>query len=266
MSLQSQNLDQVIKSLRDQQARTERGLLQVRQSVAALAAESVLRRQGREPRMPLEFTSQFGEDLLVWSLFAQQTTGFFIEAGAFDGYRYSVTYPFEAIGWNGLLVEAIPRRYAECVTRRPHSRVVHAALGSQPGGGTTEFQVVEDQYGGMLSYSKPTASHLKDLGNARRASVSVPIATLNELLQDHAGPLDLVVLDLEGAEMDALAGFDIARFLPRVLLIEDNLYGQDPALRTFMQRFPYHPAGRLAVNEVFIRRDETAVIERLRWI
>jgi FkbM family methyltransferase len=266
MSLHSQHLDRVIQSLQAQQARTERDLLKVRQSVAALRAESVLRRQGREPRLPLEFTSQFGEDLLVWSLLAGQTSGFFVEAGAFDGYRYSVTYPLEAIGWNGLLVEAIPRRHAECVIRRPHSRVVHAALGSRPGGGTTEFCVVEDQYGGMLSYSKPTPSHLRDLGNTPRSLVSVPIATLNELLQEHAGPVDLVVLDLEGAELDALAGFDIGRFLPRILLIEDNLKGQDPALRNFMKALPYHSAGYLAVNDVYIRKDQNSVIEQLRWL
>ena len=56
----------------------------------------------------LEFRSQFGEDALLWDFFAGQLDGFFIEVGAFDGYNYSVSYAFECIGWDGLLIEAHP--------------------------------------------------------------------------------------------------------------------------------------------------------------
>jgi FkbM family methyltransferase len=216
--------------------------------------------------MPIEFTSQFGEDLLAWTLLGQPTEGFFIEAGAFDGYRYSVTYPLEAMGWKGLLVEAIPNRCAECAARRPGSRVVHAALSSQRGGGTAEFTVVEDRYGGMYSYSKPTAAQLKDIGNTPRSSVRVPLATLNELLAEHRGPIDLLVLDVEGAELDALAGFDIERYRPRIMLIEDNSRGKDPALSQFMQRYPYKSAGHQSVNAIYIHQDEAQIHERLKWM
>src|SRR5258708_7583815 len=104
--VQKTDLEQILVRMHQNQARIDRDLLRSRQAVAALQGESILRRHKREPVMPIEFTSQFGEDLLAWTLLGQPTNGFFIEAGAFDGYRYSVTYPLETMGWKGLLVEA----------------------------------------------------------------------------------------------------------------------------------------------------------------
>ena len=35
-------------------------------------------RRGVEPRMPIEFTSQYGEDLLAWDLLGGPSSGFFM--------------------------------------------------------------------------------------------------------------------------------------------------------------------------------------------
>jgi len=265
MSSSPNQLDLVLQQFQQQLLRMDRQLLKTRQSVAALQAESVLRAQGRAPRFPIEFTSQFGEDLLAWLLFGDQTTGFFIEAGAFDGYHHSVTYPFEAIGWHGLLVEPTPDRFQQCLARRPHSRVVNSALSRRDSQGVTDHWIVQDQYGGVLSYSKPTPEHLQAIGNATRSRVSVQLTTLDDLLADHHSEIDLCVIDVEGAELDVLDGFDLTRFKPRVLMIEDNSRGQDVALAAFMQRQPYTSIGRLAVNNIYVRSDQSDMLDRFRW-
>src|SRR3954467_449899 len=83
--------------------------LRLKRRVSCLEATMKLLSLGRKPALPtLEFRSQFGEDSMLWALFAGQLDGFFIEVGAFDGYDCSVTYALEAIGWKGLLVEPIP--------------------------------------------------------------------------------------------------------------------------------------------------------------
>jgi hypothetical protein len=54
--------------------------------------------------------------------------GFFIEAGANDGYAQSNTYYFEKIrGWSGLLIEPVPALAAEC-RRNRRGPVIEAAL------------------------------------------------------------------------------------------------------------------------------------------
>lgn len=257
---------QLLANVQLQLSQLNKQLLRTRQAVAALQAEAALRREDREPVMPIEFTSQFGEDLLVWTLLAGQTTGFFVEAGAFDGYHHSVTYAFEAVGWRGLLVEPIPARAAACAVRRPNSRVVHAALSRRGSTGATDFWVVDDPHGGILSYAKPTPDHLAAIGNVPRTRVSVPLATLDDLLAAHGDPVDLCVIDVEGAEPDVLDGFDLARFRPRLMLIEDNARGADPAVRDLMARHPYTRAGRLAVNDLYIRNDQPDVFDRFKWL
>jgi hypothetical protein len=67
-----------------------------------------LRLAGRTATLPVDFSAQFGEDILLWDIFRGQNDGFFIEVGAYDGVELSVSYIFEALGWRGLLVEALP--------------------------------------------------------------------------------------------------------------------------------------------------------------
>src|SRR4051794_22727762 len=52
-----------------------------------------------------EARSQNGEDALLWDLLGDREHGFFVEAGAYDGYTFSVSYLFEGAGWSGVLVE-----------------------------------------------------------------------------------------------------------------------------------------------------------------
>jgi len=55
--------------------------------------------------------------------------GFFVEAGANDGYTQSNTYYFEKMkGWSGVLVEPIPQLYRKCVKERSNSVVFNCAL------------------------------------------------------------------------------------------------------------------------------------------
>src|SRR5437867_1880647 len=101
MSELQDEVNKALEPMRRIWAKFARRLTRTRQKVYMLEAGVRLRALGKQPRLPLEFTSQFGEDLLAWDLFNGKTEGFFIEAGAFDGYHYSATYALEAIGWKG---------------------------------------------------------------------------------------------------------------------------------------------------------------------
>jgi len=241
-------------------------IVRLTQRVSAVEAGEKLRAEGRTPVMPIEFRSQYGEDLFLWQLLGGQTEGFFIEVGAFDGYHYSVTYALECLGWRGLLIEAHPERVGQCRERRKNSRVVHAALSKRGASGEAEFTMLEDQYGGMLSYHRTSAEHQRGLLSQgfKQSKAMVPVTCMNELLKDHSGPIDVAVIDVEGAELDVLDGFDLVKYRPRVLLIEENA-GQAPVnVGTVMRTQPYVQVGWVAVNRVFVRADETALQERVR--
>ena len=88
------------------------------------------------------------------------------------------------------------------------------------------------QYSGLMSLvdgamgsADADRAHVAD-GLARQAlaetyAVDVPAATLSDLLDTHGvADVDLLVLDVEGAESAALQGLDLARHRPELLLVE----------------------------------------------
>lgn len=243
----------------------------LRQRVLPLDAEKRLRDQGRAPRMPIEFRAQFAEDIALHSLLGDTPDGIVIEVGAFDGKTLSVSYALDAIGWDCLLIEAIPDRHAQCVKNRPHARVVHAALSHDDAPAELEFTITDDHFGGMLSYLTTDADHLaaiKDNKNPTR-QVRVPVTTMNALLEGETRPIAAASIDVEGGEVDLLKGFDLARHRPRILIIEDNTRSKPgPAKVSPVERYmltqPYTYVGFIGCNRLYIRADLTDLIARAR--
>ena len=87
--------------------------------------------------------------------------------------------------------------------------------------------------------------------------------TLDSLLEGHKGSTDFVVLDVEGHELAALEGFDLSRWRPTALLVEDNTRGEDGAVRKHVERSGYAYVGSLSQNDLFLREDELPLAKRL---
>lgn len=243
------------------------GLRTQRRAYCAYAAER-LRSAGRPPRSLPEFRSQFGEDLLLFDLFDGQFDGFFIEAGAFNGVDFSATYVFEQLGWSGLLIEPIPQRFEECRVNRPHARVVHAALGAPGDPDQASLEVTNDMYGGMLSFVNAGEDHHRRLAasDLPKVTVKVPQATLDSILGDDHPRIDLAILDVEANELRVLAGFDLARQRPRVLVVEDGSLGRNEPLHRAIGSHPYVLAGWGGENAIYIHRDESILWKRWQEI
>lgn len=223
--------------------------LLTRWRLRAAEAEATARwRAGAEGTFRPEARSQNGEDVLLWDLVGDREHGFFIEAGAYDGYEFSVSYLFEGAGWTGLLVEPLADRAAECTARRPGSRVVNAAL-SRPGAPE------------RATFTRDSVEWYSRLAPADGGGDVVRVTTLDELLEGHTGAIDFVVLDLEGHEGEALAGFDLARWQPTALLVESNDAGG--GVRQRIQGAGYAYVLTFAGNDLFLREDELALRKRL---
>jgi FkbM family methyltransferase len=154
--------------------------------------------------------------------------GFFVEAGANDGYLQSNTYYLEKFkNWKGILIEPIPELYELCLLERPQARVFNCALVPE---GHPE-STVRMTYAGLMSLvtgaqgsNEADRAHAEAgtmLGWDRNYEVEVPARTLSAILDQAAAPdIDLLSLDVEGYEPEALAGLNLDRWAPRYLLIE----------------------------------------------
>lgn len=155
--------------------------------------------------------------------------GFFIEAGANDGVSQSNTRYFEKnLDWTGLLVEPIPELAGKCKESRPSCIVENCALVSS----TYTRSHIEMRYanlmsvvaGGMKSADEEDR-HIRDGVEAQRLPetyrVNVPVATLSSLIaKNNIKKIDLLSLDVEGYELEALKGLDFNKTPPVYILVE----------------------------------------------
>lgn len=154
--------------------------------------------------------------------------GYFVEAGAFDGFHWSNTQMLSSLGWRGLLIEPHPVYYEQCRERyATHDKVqvVNAAVGCYTGPGllylggslsTLERQTV-DIYGKV-----PT---LQSSGLNGNDYVECFVYTLDELMSlfnISERRIDVLSLDVEGGELAALAGLNLARWKPRLAIVETH--------------------------------------------
>ncbi len=155
--------------------------------------------------------------------------GVFVEAGANDGLSQSNTAYFEeSRGWRGLLIEPIPDLAERCRANRPRSAVENCALVPLAQDG----QPVAMTYCGLMSvvdgsWPDPGAERahleagLKVQALERTYQVTVPGHSLSALIDRHRlRRIDLLSLDVEGFERQALDGLDFARHRPRFILVE----------------------------------------------
>ena len=132
--------------------------------------------------------------------------GFFVEAGANDGFTQSNTYWLERFrGWRGILVEPMPTYYEQCRAERPDATIVHAALVPHASEGDTvrmEFgdlwSTVQGAHGDAAAERDWVAPGLV-LGWHDAYTAEVPARTLSSILEEHGAPeVDLLSLDIEG--------------------------------------------------------------------
>lgn len=213
------------------------------------------------PRCYPEFRSQYGEDMLAWSMLDYAIGGTYVEVGGFDGETFSVTYALDAIGWEGVLIEAIPDMHAASLRNRPCATSMHSAVGPRGCDAHTMFVVVQGD--GMFSGAEGSHEITPNLPAATkpRKRLDVPYSDMDDLLYrrwPRGTQLDLAVIDVEGAELDVLDGMDFDVWMPRVVLIEDNSFGCDHGMDRYFAK-DYQLLGHLACNRVYGRKDDPQV-------
>jgi len=168
------------------------------------------------------YYSQHGEDFLLHKVF-NKTNGFFIEVGCIDGLRFSNTLFFEKLGWKGLCIEA-HNDYIELLNKnRPNSKVVHCAIGDND---KDDVVFYANARGSLSSLDKTTEERWRRDYAEHFTGFEEQVVkerTLTNVLDEFGvKEIDLLSIDIEGYEIEALMGLDFTKYKPEVLIVESD--------------------------------------------
>jgi FkbM family methyltransferase len=193
------------------------------------------------------------ENQLIAEFFGGKT-GYFVEVGANDPHARSQTWHLEQAGWTGVLIEPQPD-LARKLSGNRKSKVFAVAC-SSPDNTGRELP---------LHVAGPLSSLDRDQmapGSVPETTIQVPIRTLDGVLEEASAPIgfDFLSIDVEGHEIEVLRGFDIARWRPRLILLEDHV--ADLSKHRYLVASGYRIVRRYENNGWYVRQDAP---ETIKW-
>lgn len=185
----------------------------------------------------------------------RKTPGVCVECGAFDGVTESSCKFFEeTLGWQAHNIEPMPSAFRDLVANRPLSRNYHMALSNRCG--VAPFLQVSHPRLGLAfgnSSLRHSDQHLKELRDQGCCfeQIEVPTVTWAQFVDVWGvGGVDLLVLDVEGHELEVLEGMAGCPVMPKVVCVEAGNLGLDRVKRA-MADLGYTFDGSSHVNAFF---------------
>lgn len=204
------------------------------------------------------YFAQFGEDRILDAIFHHRSEGHCVEVGANDGVTDSMTYHFELMGWNCLLVEPIPDLAKKIMEHRNCTVKNYAASSTE---GEACFSVAEEALG--MSGMELTRDQRKKILRAGGTlnEIKVRKKPLDAILEEsNFGTIDFISIDVEGHELEVLKGFSPEKYRPRIMLIEDNSNKTDPSVQNYMKSKGYVIFKRTGVNDWYALENDRELV------
>ena len=215
--------------------------------------------------------AQIKQDIILdEKIFKGKREGFFVEVGALDGYGASNTYFFEMErDWSGLLIEPNPLEYNKrFLHSRPKSIWENCAISEKE----TEVNFLSiggpcNVLSGIIEYYNP--QHIERINRelemyksyeqghelfSTKDILKIQSVRLESLFDKHGiKNIDLISIDVEGAEIQVLKSINFDKVNINVLLIENN-YGLSDETK-FLESKGFRLLGSIQWDSVFIKND-----------
>lgn len=161
------------------------------------------------------YYGQYGEDRAIGALMPE--ISFYVDVGAYEPKLFSNTYRFYKKGGSGILIEPNPDKIRALKQVRPRDTVLNVGIGTQAG----EMPYYVFDADALNTFSEQVKEkNIKDSYKLIK-TIKIQVLTLAELLKE-ADKIDLLSIDTEGWDFEALSSLDWERHNPKVICIEDN--------------------------------------------
>ncbi len=187
------------------------------------------------------------EQSLVREFFHNKSNGYFVDVGANDPFLDSQSYHLEVLGWKGLLIEPLPDYVAQLKEKRK-GKVIQFACSSPENHNKVHKMLVAGVHSTLND--NPIA-----LGAVSNKTIDVNCRTLDSILEENGvvPGFDFLSIDVEGHEMELFKGFDLLKWKPRLVLLEDHVTNHKK--HNFMVSKGYQILLRTGLNSWYVPRD-----------
>jgi FkbM family methyltransferase len=157
------------------------------------------------------------EDVILNRVFREVESGFYVDVGAWDPDRDSVTRHFYEKDWAGINIEPIEYYYKRLEKMRPRDINLNIAISERE----DWVQIVEVVGSGMSSIESEAVQAAKEHGLKSRLKM-IQSLPLNEVLKRHAKDklIHFLKIDVEGHELAVIKSLDWSFFRPVVVIVE----------------------------------------------
>jgi hypothetical protein len=168
---------------------------------------------------------QEGEDRILTSLLYKiyggplPSTGFYVDVGAHDPFRFSNTYLFYRMGWSGINIDAAPGSMRSFAARRPRDLNLEIGIGKESSAST------------FYLFNEPALNTFdRELAIARSVppyqitgEVKVGVMPLHEVFSKYLARnqlIDFLTVDVEGRDIEVLQSNDWHKYRPKIVVVE----------------------------------------------
>lgn len=210
--------------------------------------------------------SQFGEDVHLMAYYGRLAhdrgivveRGCIVDVGAFRPIKYSNTYGLFRKGWRTISIDPAPGSMELFNKVRPTDTNLELAIATS--GGEAIFYM----------FGNPSVWNTMDETAARRAEektgvkphrVCVKICRLEDVLAEHlhGDSFEILSIDAEGLDLEILESANLARFPPRLILIETHGFSleaaKDHPIVVYLEGLGYSLFSWINPNLLFVRGD-----------
>jgi len=198
---------------------------------------------------------QEGEDIIIKRILNYKK-GLFVDIGAHHPIKYSNTYELYEDGWNGINIEPNLKNFKIITKYRKRDVNINCAISNKK---KLNYYIFKES---ALNTTSEKIVKLRKRQNFNYISkINIRCSTLNNIFKKHLKnrEIDLLNIDIEGSEYEALITNDWKKYRPKMIICEALESSIDTASKNkitkLLKRNGYIFFSKLYHNIIFLRKD-----------
>ncbi len=200
--------------------------------------------------------SQCGEDITAATVihhFLKVNKGFFVDVGSFHPHKSSNTFLLYKKGWRGINIDPRPGSKKLFDKERPHDINLEIGIGAK--NETLKYYFLNDK----STYNSFSVDCLQknEVFDQVTKVFDCEVLPLSEVLEKYMPPdkeIDYLNVDTEGFELEVLKSFDILKWQPKIIALEQNYICtlqdvMNSESCKFLEKYNYQPVAKNIIKQ-----------------